>query len=134
MNYWLIKSDPETYSWHDLVKDQSTSWDGVRNYAARNHLKGMKKGDEVLVYHSGGESIVIGIASVTKEFYQDPTTKEEAWISVEIKAGKPLKNPITLARIKSDKRLKDIGLVKIGRLSVMPLKEEEFKIILELGK
>jgi predicted RNA-binding protein with PUA-like domain len=133
MNYWLVKSDPETYSWHDLVKDGSTSWDGVRNYAARNHLKGMKKGDKVLVYHSGGESAVVGIASVNKEFYQDPTTEETAWVSVFLKAEKALKKPVTLSQIKSDKRLKNMILVKIGRLSVMPVKEEEFEVIVESG-
>ena len=133
MNYWLVKSDPDTYSWHDLLKDGSTSWDGVRNYAARNHMKGMKKGDKVLVYHSGGESIVIGIATVQKEFFQDPTTDETAWVSVNLKADKALKKPVTLAQIKSDKLLKNMLLVKIGRLSVMPVKEEEFELIVELG-
>ena len=136
MNYWLVKSEPETYSWQDLVKDGSTSWDGVRNYAARLHLKGMEKGDKVLVYHSGGESSVVGIASVQsdKGGYQDPTTKDEAWVSVMLKAEKALKKPVTLAQIKADKRLKNMPLVKIGRLSVSPVKKEEFDIILEMGK
>jgi predicted RNA-binding protein with PUA-like domain len=134
MNYWLVKSEPETYSWNDLVKDVSTSWDGVRNYAARIHLKSMKKGDKVFVYHSGGESSVIGIATVQKEFYQDPTTKDEAWVSVMLKAEKALKKPVTLAQIKADKRLKNMPLVKIGRLSVSPVKEEEFDAIVEMGK
>jgi len=133
MNYWLVKSDPDTYSWHDLVKDKSTSWDGVRNYAARNHMKGMKKGDKVLVYHSGDETAVVGIASVLKEFYQDPTTDEDAWVTVNLKAEKPLKNPVTLSQIKSDKRLKNMLLLKIGRLSVMPVQKEEFEAILESG-
>lgn len=133
MNYWLVKSDPETYSWHDLLKDGSTSWDGVRNYAARNHLKGMKKGDRVLVYHSGGESVVVGIASVLKEFFQDPTTDETTWVSVNLKAEKALKKPVSLAQIKSDKNLKSMLLVTIGRLSVMPVKPEEFDAIVEMG-
>lgn len=134
MNYWLVKSDPETYSWHDLLKDGKTSWDGVRNYAARIHLKGMKKGDKVLVYHSGNESSVIGIASVSKEFYQDPTTSDIAWVSVELKAEKPLSKVVTLKQIKSEKSLSNIGLVKIGRLSVMPLAKEEFDTILSLAR
>ncbi len=133
MNYWLVKSEPETYSWSDLVKDDSTSWDGVRNYAARNHLKGMKKGDKVLYYHSGGESSVVGVATVQKEFYQDPTTDEIAWVSVLLKAGKPLKKPVTLSQIKADKRLKNMPLVKIGRLSVSPVTEEEFEVIVGMG-
>ncbi len=134
MNYWLVKSEPETYSWNDLVKDESTSWDGVRSYAARNHLKGMKKGDKVLYYHSGGESAIVGIATVAKEFFQDPTTEEDAWVSVMLKSGKPLKTPVTLSKIKADKRLKNMLLVKIGRLSVMPVTEDEFETILEMGK
>ena len=133
MNYWLIKSDPDTYSWQDLVKDGSTSWDGVRNYAARNHLKGMKKGDKVLVYHSGGESAIVGIATVTKEFYQDPTTAETAWVSVSLKAVNALKKQVTLSQVKSDKQLKNMVLVKIGRLSVMPVTAEEFESIMKMG-
>jgi predicted RNA-binding protein with PUA-like domain len=133
MNYWLVKSDPETYSWQDLQKDGSTSWDGVRNYAARNHLKGMKTGDKVLVYHSGDETAVVGIASVLKEFYQDPTTKEDAWVTVNLKAEKLLKKPVTLSQIKSDKRLKNMLLIKIGRLSVMPVQKEEYDAVLEMG-
>lgn len=133
MNYWLVKSEPETYSWADLQKDKTTSWDGVRNYAARNHLKGMKKGDQVLFYHSGGESSIVGIAHVTKEFFQDPTTDEPAWVSVILKAEKSLKKPVTLSQVKSDKRLKNMLLVKIGRLSVMPVAVDEFDTILEMA-
>ncbi len=133
MNYWLVKSEPETYSWSDLVKDKTTSWDGVRNYAARIHLKAMEKGDKVLVYHSGGESAVIGIASVLKEYYQDPTTKDEAWVSVLLKAEKALKKPVTLAQVKADTRLKNMPLVKIGRLSVQPVQPEEFDAIVAMG-
>ncbi|HRH66216.1 MAG TPA: EVE domain-containing protein [Bacteroidia bacterium] len=134
MNYWLVKSDPETYSWDDLVKDGKTSWDGVRNYAARIHLKGMKKGDPVLVYHSMGESAVTGIASVTKEFYQDPTTQDDAWVSVELKAEKALPKSVTLKQIKAEKKLANMALIKISRLSVMPVSKEEFSIILEMGR
>ena len=133
MNYWLVKSDPDTYSWQDLLKDGKTSWDGVRNYAARIHLRGMKKGDLVLVYHSGGESVVLGIASISKEYYQDPTTKDDAWVSVELKAVKALKTGVTLKQIKSDKSLKDIALIKISRLSVMPIRKEEYDRILEMS-
>lgn len=134
MNYWLVKSDPDTYAWSDLLKDGKTSWDGVRNYAARIHLRAMKKGDKVLVYHSGGESMVLGIASVTKEFYQDPTTKDEAWISVELKAEKSLKQPVTLQQIKSEKKLANIALIKISRLSVMPVTPDEYHKILEMAE
>jgi len=133
MNYWLVKSDPDTYSWMDLVKDKETSWDGIRNYAARLHLRAMKKGDIVLVYHSGGESTIVGTATVTKEFYQDPTTKDDAWVSVGLKAGKSLKKPISLSEIKSNKKLKDIKLIKISRLSVMPLTEGEYEEILKMS-
>ena len=133
MNYWLVKSDPDTYSWQDLLKDGKTSWDGVRNYAARIHLRGMKKGDLVLVYHSGGESVVLGIASISKEYYQDPTTKDDAWVSVELKAVKALTTGVTLKQIKSEKSLKDIALIKISRLSVMPIRKEEYDRILEMS-
>jgi predicted RNA-binding protein with PUA-like domain len=133
MNYWLVKSDPDTYSWQDFLKDKETSWDGIRNYAARLHLRGMKKGDKVFVYHSGGESAVMGTATVTKEFYQDPTTSDEAWVSVGLKAGKPLKKQVTLYDIKSNKKLKEIKLIKISRLSVMPLTEGEYEEILKMS-
>ena len=131
---WLVKSDPETYGWKELVKDKTTSWDGVRNYAARNHLKAMKKGDNVLFYHSGNESAVVAIAKVNKEFYNDPTSDNDTWASVELKSFETLKNPVTLAKIKADNRLKEMMLVKIGRLSVMPVTQEEYDIILEMGK
>lgn len=131
MNYFLAKTDPDTYAWEDFKKEGSTSWDGIRNYAARNHLKAMKKGDLVLIYHSGGESCIKGIATVTKEFYQDPTTTEEAWVSVGLKAGKTFKREITLNEIKKNGKLKNMLLIKISRLSVMPVLEEEY---LELVK
>ena len=132
-SYWLVKSDPDTYSFFDLVKDGSTSWDGVRNYAARNFLRGMKKGDEVLVYHSGGESSVVGLATVSKGPYMDPTAENDTWTSVELKAGKKLKNPVALAQIKKEPVLKDISLIKISRLSVMPISKEHFTKILEMS-
>jgi predicted RNA-binding protein with PUA-like domain len=133
MNHWLVKSEPSAYSWQQFLKDGSTSWDGVRNFAARIHLRAMKKGDLVLFYHSNEGKEVVGIAKVTKEAYQDPTTKETQWVSVELAPFKTLKKPVTLAVIKADKRLQNIYLVKQGRLSVMPLKVEEFNRIVELG-
>ena len=132
MNYWLVKSDPETYSWHDLVKDKKTTWDGVRNFAARNHLKAMKKGDHVLVYHSNlGE--VAGTAEIIKEAFTDTTAKEGNWVAVDLKALKSLKKPVLLSEIKSNKRLKDMLLLKISRLSVMPVKKEEFDEIMKMS-
>src|SRR6185436_2814901 len=108
MNYWLVKSDPETYGWEHFSKEKKTSWDGVRNYAARNHLKAMKKGDQVLFYHSNVDAGVVGLAKVSKEFYRDPTTKEDAWVSVELEYIKPLKQPVSLTAIKVEKKLKDM--------------------------
>jgi predicted RNA-binding protein with PUA-like domain len=133
MQHWLIKTDPDTYSWDDFKKEGETSWDGIRNYAARLHLRAMKKGDKILVYHSGGESVIKGLATVTKEFYQDPTTKVDAWVSVGVKAGKELKNPVSLSEIKKTKKLQNMLLIKISRLSVMPVTGEEFSTILEMA-
>jgi predicted RNA-binding protein with PUA-like domain len=132
MNYWLIKTEPGTYSWADLVKDKKTSWDGVRNFQARNNLKAMKKGDIVLVYHSMDEKAVVGIAKIAKESYPDP--KEPDWVSVDVVADRPLKNPVTLAQIKSDKRLSDMTLVRSSRLSVQPVRKEEFDFIVALSE
>ncbi len=133
--YWLLKSDPETYSFLDLLRDKKTSWDGIRNYAARNHLKKMNKGDIALVYHSGGESIIIGTAKILGSFYPDPTAPEnEDWASVEIQALKKFKTPVTLKEIKAHFILKNMMLAKISRLSVTPVTEEEFNIILLLGE
>ena len=131
--YWLVKSEPSVYGWEQLVKDKKTSWDGVRNYAARNHLKAMKKGDEVLFYHSNEGMEIVGIAKITKEFYQDPTTNDANWVVVDLKPHKKLKKPVTLTQIKADKRLADMALVRIGRLSVQPVTEKEWKIIMELA-
>jgi predicted RNA-binding protein with PUA-like domain len=130
---WLVKSDPEEYGWSELVNDKTASWDGVRSYAARNHLKGMKKGDDVLFYHSGKISSVVGLAKVNKEFYTDPTAEDDTWASVELKAGKPFKKEVSLSEIKKEKRLKDMLLVKIGRLSVMPVTDEEYETIVKMG-
>lgn len=134
MKYWLAKSDPETYGWTEFVKDKKTSWDGVRNYAARNHLKAMKSGDEILFYHSGKVSSIVGRATVGKEFYIDPTADDDTWVSVEFLAGKPFKKEISLQMIKTDARLKNMMLVKISRLSVSVVTEEEFNIILSMDK
>lgn len=133
MAYWLAKSEPSTYSWDQLVKDKQTVWDGVRNYAARINLRAMKKGDEVLFYHSNEGTEIAGIAKVAKEAYQDPTTTDEAWVAVDLKPHKKLKKPVTLAQVKADKRLVNMALVRLGRLSVQPVTDEEWKIIMELA-
>ena len=133
MNYWLVKSEPIKYSWQEFQKDKNTVWDGVRNYQARNNLQGMKKGDLVLYYHSNEGMEVVGIAKVKKEFFQDPTSDDPRWVSVELSVFKSLKKTVTLSMIKSDKKLENISLVRQGRLSVMSLKPEEFDRILELG-
>lgn len=132
MNYWLLKSDPKTYSWAALLKEKTTRWDGVRNYAARNHLRAIKKGDLALFYHSS-ELVITGIAEIVKEHYVDPTASEDIWSAVDIKAHKTFKTPVTLEQIKSDKRLKNMLLLKIGRLSVMPVTGNEFHIIVKAG-
>lgn len=133
MAYWLVKSEPFKYSYEQLEKDKQTFWDGVRNYAARNNLKAMKKGDEVLFYHSNEGLAIVGIAKVAKEAYQDPTTDEDAWVVVDLKPYKKIKKPVTLEQVKADKRLKDMALVRLGRLSVQPVTDDEWKIIMELG-
>lgn len=133
MKHWLVKTEPETYSWDQLVADKKTHWDGVRNYAARNNLRAMEKGDSVLVYHSGDERRVVGIATVVKTAYQDPTTDEDAWVAVDLKADKALKVPVTLKDIKAEKRLADIALVRLGRLSVVELTKAEYETILQMG-
>ena len=133
MAYWLVKSEPSTYSFDRLIKDKQTTWDGVRNYAARNHLKSMKKGDEVLFYHSNEGLEIVGIAKVGKEAYPDPTTDEGAWVVVDLKPHKRLKKPVPLTQIKADKRLSDMALVRLGRLSVQPVTDNEWKVIMELA-
>jgi len=133
MSCWLVKSEPSAYSWDDLVRDGKTLWDGVRNYQARNNLKAMKKGDLVLYYHSGAAPEVVGIAKVVKEAYQDPTTDDDRWVAVDIKPAKVLKKPVPLDGIKKEKRLRNIALIKQGRLSVMPLTKEAYDLILRMG-
>lgn len=131
--HWLVKSEPFKYSWEKFNKDGRTFWDGVRNYQARNNLKEMKEGDLVLFYHSNEGKNVVGIAKVVKEFYQDPTTDDANWVVVDLVPVEALKNPVNLEQIKAEESLKDISLVRQGRLSVMPLKAEEFDKILEMS-
>jgi predicted RNA-binding protein with PUA-like domain len=133
MEYWLIKSEPFKYSWDQFVKDKQTFWDGVRNYAARNNLRAMKKGEEVLFYHSNEGVEIVGIAKVAKEAYQDPTTEDEAWLVVDFKPFKKLKKPVTLVQVKADPRLANMDLVRLGRLSVQSVKQEEWDIIMEMA-
>jgi predicted RNA-binding protein with PUA-like domain len=133
MAYWLVKSEPSVYSFDQLKKDKETAWEGVRNYAARIHLRAMKKGDEVMFYHSNEGLAIVGIAKVTKEAYQDPTSDSDAWVAVNIKYHKALKNPVTLDTIKKQKSLANMALVRIGRLSVQPVTEEEWDIIIQLA-
>ena len=134
MAYWLVKSEPFKYSWDQFQKDKKTYWDGVRNYAARNFLKAMKKGDQVFFYHSNEGLEIVGIAEVVKEYYQDPTTDDEAWVVVDLKPKKKLKKPVTLQQIKQDKRLANMALVKLGRLSVTPVTDEEWVVIMEMAE
>jgi predicted RNA-binding protein with PUA-like domain len=133
MAYWLVKSEPFKYSWEQFQKEGQTYWDGVRNYAARNNLKAMKKGDEVLFYHSNEGLEIVGIAKVVKEAYQDPTTVEEAWVVVDLKPVRKLKNPVTLQQIKIENRLSNMDMLRLSRLSVQQVKEEEWKVIMELA-
>jgi predicted RNA-binding protein with PUA-like domain len=133
MNYWLVKSEPEKYSWEKFNKDGRTHWDGVRNYTARNNMREMKEGDLVLFYHSNEGKEVVGIAKVVKESYPDPTIDDPTWVVVDLSPVETLKNPVTLATIKADSALKDIQLVRLGRLSVVSLKREEFDHIVALG-
>ena len=133
MQYWLVKSEPFKYSWDQFVKDGRTFWDGVRNYAARNNLKAMKKGDHVLFYHSNEGLAIVGIAEVVKEAYQDPTTDDPNWVVVDLKPFRTLPQPVTLAAIKSEKDLQDMDLVSLSRLSVGTVKEKEYKKIMKMA-
>jgi predicted RNA-binding protein with PUA-like domain len=132
-NFWLVKQEPSSYSWSDFVAEGQTSWTGVRNFAARNNLRKMRAGDEVLFYHSGDEKGVVGIAKVTRTAYPDPTAKEGDWSSVDLAAIKPLAKPVTLRDIKGNSRLKGILLVRQSRLSVMPLAKAEFQEIIDMA-
>jgi len=133
MAYWLAKSEPSVYCWDDLVKEKQTCWSGVRNYAARINLRAMKNGDEVLFYHSNEGVEIVGIAKVVKEAYQDPTTEDVAWVAIDIKAHKKLKNPVPLAMLKTDKRFVNMDLVRLGRLSVQTVKSGEWELIMEMA-
>lgn len=134
MNYWLVKQEPEDYSWADFVKDKRTAWTGVRNFQARNNLRAMKKGDEVLFYHSGTGKEIVGVARVDRAGYPDPTANEGDWSCVDLVPVKALKQPIPLANVKADPTLKEMALVKQSRLSVMPVTAAQFKRVLKVGK
>lgn len=132
MNYWLVKSEPSTYSWEQFLKDKKTFWDGVRSYPGRKNLRAMKKGDQVLFYHSMQGLEIVGIAEVIKEHYQDPTTTDD-WSVVDLKPLKSFKKPVPLSQIREDKKVQNIYLVKQPRLSVMPLEKAEFDHLVKLG-
>jgi predicted RNA-binding protein with PUA-like domain len=134
MAYFLVKSEPGTYSFSDLVRDEKTAWDGIRNFEARNHLRTMKKGDRVLFYHSGKDKAVVGIARVVREAYPDPKAAGEDWSAVDLAPDSPLARPVTLAVIKADTKLTDFALIRRGRLSVVPVTRAEFDRVLALGK
>ena len=133
-SFWIIKQEPSQYNWKQFEKDRETYWDGVRNYQARNNLKKMKKGDNLLFYHSVIGKEIVGIAEVTREAYPDPTTDDERWVVVDLKPIKPFKVPVTLEEIKAHKELSEIALIKQARLSVMPITKKEFQVLLNLGK
>jgi predicted RNA-binding protein with PUA-like domain len=133
MAYWLVKSEPSVYSWEDFIKEGQTCWSGVRNYAARLHLRNMKAGDEVFFYYSNEGTGIIGIAKVFKDAYQDPTTNDERWVAVDLKVHKKLKKPVSLDAIKKNKQLASMALVRISRLSVQPVTEKEYAVIMELA-
>ena len=133
MAYWLVKSEPVKYGWEQFEKDGKTSWDGVRNYAARNNLNSMKKGDKVLFYHSNEGLEIVGIAEVAKEHYQDATTEDSAWVAVDLKPLKKLNKPVSLKAIKEVPKLENIELLRLSRLSVQQVKESEWKIIMKMA-
>ena len=133
MKYWLLKSEPDAWSWDNQVKEGPSMWDGVRNYQARNNLKEMKKNDLCFFYHSVTEKSIIGIVEIVKEYYPDPTDKTDKFVVVDVKAVKKLKYPVSLSQIKEHKKLQEIALIKQSRLSVMPLKKTEWNIIIKLS-
>ena len=133
MKYWLLKSEPDAWSWDNQVKEGASMWEGVRNYQARNNLKEMKKNDLCFFYHSVTEKSIVGIVKVVREYYPDPTDKTDRFVVVDVKATKKLKNPVSLNQIKENNKLKDIALVKQSRLSVMPLKKTEWDIIIKMS-
>lgn len=134
MNYWLVKSEPESYSWEDLKKDGRTMWNGVRNYQARNNLNKMKIGDLVFYYHSNTGKEIVGIAKVIKEQYPDPTTEDNRWVVVDIEPYKDLKNKVSLEKVKSDPKLENFKLVTHSRLSVMDVSKDDFQYIVQLSE
>jgi predicted RNA-binding protein with PUA-like domain len=134
MNYWLVKSEPDAYAWAAFVKDGRTAWTGVRNFAARLHLRAMKKGDAVFFYHSNVGKEVLGLAQVVKDAYPDPTAEDGDWSCVDLKPLTPLGKPVTLEQIKADAVLKEMGLVKQSRLSVMPVTTQQAQRLLELSE
>ena len=133
MNYWLVKSEPIKYSWAKFVEDKQTFWDGVRNYAARNNLRAMAKGDKALFYHSNEDLAIVGIAQVAKTAYQDPTTEDTNWVAVDMKPVKTLKRPVTLSELKSNPEFASMELIRLSRLSVSRVTESEFQKILEMS-
>lgn len=133
MNYWLVKSEPDVFSWDDLVKKNPATWDGVRNYQARNNLKGMKKGDKALFYHSNIGREIVGIATIHREFFPDPTIDDDRWVAVEVVPDKAFKRPVTLETIKSTPELAKLPLITHSRLSVMPVSSEDFKLLKKMG-
>jgi predicted RNA-binding protein with PUA-like domain len=134
MNYWLVKQEPEEFGWPEFVAEKGTAWTGVRNFAARNHLRAMRRGDQVLFYHSVIGKEIVGIAEVAREGYPDPTAEEEGWVCVNLRPVRPLAHPVSLEQIKADKLLKEMPLIKQSRLSVMPVSSEQFGHILRLGQ
>ncbi|MBX3745383.1 MAG: EVE domain-containing protein [Verrucomicrobiae bacterium] len=134
MNHWLVKQEPADYAWTAFVADGRTAWTGVRNFQARNHLRAMREGDQVAYYHSGEGREVVGIASVVREAYPDPTATEGDWSCVDLKAGEPLPYPVPLAAIRDDANLRELALVRQSRLSVMPVSPAQWKRLLELGR
>ena len=133
MAYWLIKSEPEVYSWDQFVTDKESRWDGIRNYAARLHLRAMKKGDLLFFYHSNKGTEIVGIATVAKEAYPDPTSSDPAWFAIDVRPLKKLKKPVSLDQVKKEKKLAGMSLVRISRLSVQPVSEIEWQIIMKMG-
>jgi predicted RNA-binding protein with PUA-like domain len=135
MAYWLLKTEPDDYSWDDLIKKgaKGDAWTGVRNFTARNYMKEMKKGDSAFIYHTGDEKQVMGIAEVVKESYPDPTDEKGQFVAIDVKAGKPLPTPVTLAAAKAEKRLAETALVKYARLSAQPVTDAEWKLICKMG-
>ncbi|MEP7252984.1 MAG: EVE domain-containing protein [Ginsengibacter sp.] len=134
MNHWLVKSEPSVYGWDQLKKDKKTSWDGIRNYASRNNLRDMKKGDEIFFYHSNEGMEIVGIVSIVKEAYQDPTTDDKNWLAVDLKPLRKLNKPVSLVQVKKDPKLSQMELVRISRLSVQKVSKEEWERVLSLSE